>query len=163
MDPQTRETGGDIGWARRGENVAEFDRWLFGSSFVAALQPGQMSPVVELPLGYYIIRVDRVQPGEVKAHQIVIAPKIDSLDVARARQCREGGWASDIRHAREEIPRLPAEEHPDAVGARPTPNAEAFLLHKPQKTSSFQIPGQQRPDVRNRCAIAQPRKPASAP
>ena len=65
MDPQTRETGGDIGWARRGENLPDFDRWLFGSPFLAALSPGQISPVVELPFGYYIIRVDRVQPGEV--------------------------------------------------------------------------------------------------
>jgi len=63
MDLQTKETGGDIGWARRGENLPDYDRWLFGTGFLAPLPPGQLSPVVELPLGFYIIRVDRVQPG----------------------------------------------------------------------------------------------------
>jgi peptidyl-prolyl cis-trans isomerase SurA len=79
MDPGSRDNGGDLGWNRRGRMVAEFDRWMF------ALPPGQISPVVETPFGYHIIRVDRVQPGEVKARHILIAPKIDSADVARAR------------------------------------------------------------------------------
>lgn len=78
MDPGSRENGGDLGWNRRGRMVAEFDRWMF------ALPPGQLSPVVETPFGYHIIRVDRVQPGEVKARHILIAPRIDSADVKRA-------------------------------------------------------------------------------
>jgi peptidyl-prolyl cis-trans isomerase SurA len=78
MDPGSRDNGGDLGWNRRGRMVAEFDRWMF------ALPPGQLSPVIETPFGYHIIRVDRVQPGEVKARHILIAPKIDSADVARA-------------------------------------------------------------------------------
>jgi peptidyl-prolyl cis-trans isomerase SurA len=79
MDPGSKDNGGDLGWNRRGRMVAEFDRWMF------ALAPGQLSSVVETPFGYHIIRVDRVQPGEVKARHILIAPKVDSLDVARAR------------------------------------------------------------------------------
>jgi peptidyl-prolyl cis-trans isomerase SurA len=78
MDPGSRDNGGDLGWNRRGRMVAEFDRWMF------ALPPGQVSPVIETPFGYHIIRVDRVQPGEVKARHILIAPKVDSADVARA-------------------------------------------------------------------------------
>jgi parvulin-like peptidyl-prolyl isomerase len=85
MDLKTKETGGDLGWQRRGDNLAEFDRWLFGSVYVPGLQPGELSPVVETPFGYHIIRVDRVQPGEVKAHQILIAPTVDSADVARTK------------------------------------------------------------------------------
>ena len=78
MDPGSREKGGDLGWNRRGVMVPEFDRWMFG------LAPGQLSPVVQSVFGYHIIRVDRVQPSEVKARHILIAPKIDSADVVRA-------------------------------------------------------------------------------
>ena len=78
-DSVTRELGGDLGWNRRGRMVPEFERWMFG------LRPGDLSPVIETAHGYHIIRVDRVQPGEVKARHILIKPAIDSLDVARAR------------------------------------------------------------------------------
>jgi len=81
-DPGTKDNGGDLGWNRRGKMVPEFDRYLFG---FYALQPGQLSPVVETPFGYHIIRVDRVNAAEVKSRHILITPKIDSADVARAR------------------------------------------------------------------------------
>jgi peptidyl-prolyl cis-trans isomerase SurA len=49
-----------------------------------SLQPGVISPVVESAFGYHIIRVDRVQPAEVKARHILIRPVLDSADEARA-------------------------------------------------------------------------------
>ena len=79
MDPGSKELGGDLGWNRRGAMVPEFDRMMF------ALPPGQVSPIVETVFGYHILRVDRVQPAEVKARHILIRPRIDSADVARAR------------------------------------------------------------------------------
>ncbi len=79
MDLASRPQGGDLGWNRRGTMVPEFDRVMF------ALAPGQVSPVIETPFGYHIIRVDRVQAAEVKARHILISPTIDSADVARAR------------------------------------------------------------------------------
>src|SRR5687768_8653825 len=78
MDPSSKELGGDLGWHRRGAMVPEFEKWMF------ALAPGQLSPVVETTFGYHIIRVDRVQPGEVKARHILIRPVIDSSDIAAA-------------------------------------------------------------------------------
>jgi peptidyl-prolyl cis-trans isomerase SurA len=77
----TRDVGGDLGWARRGVMVPEFERWLFPPY---GLAPGQLSPVVETPFGYHIIRVDRVQPAEVKSRHILIRPAIDQADIARA-------------------------------------------------------------------------------
>jgi hypothetical protein len=59
--------------------VKEFDAMMF------ALPVGRVSPVVETPFGYHIIRVDRAQPSEVKARHILIRPTVDSADVVRAR------------------------------------------------------------------------------
>jgi peptidyl-prolyl cis-trans isomerase SurA len=78
MDP-SKDVGGDLGWARRGQMVPAFEWWLF------TLPPGQTSPVVETCYGFHIIRVDRVQPGEVKSRHILIRPTIDSTDIARGR------------------------------------------------------------------------------
>jgi peptidyl-prolyl cis-trans isomerase SurA len=80
MDPSTREQGGDLGWHRRGEFVPAFDRMYF------ALPPGQVSPIVKTTYGYHIIKIDRVQPAEVKGRHILIRPAIDSADVAAARR-----------------------------------------------------------------------------
>ena len=78
-DVGTKQSGGDLGWNRRGRMVPEFDRWMF------ALAPGKLSPVIETAFGFHIIRVDRVQPGEVKARHILITPTVDSADVVRAQ------------------------------------------------------------------------------
>jgi len=80
MDPGTKQLGGDLGWNRRGSGlVPEFEMVMF------ALRPGEVSPVIETAFGYHIIRVDRVQSAEVKARHILIAPAIDSADVAAAK------------------------------------------------------------------------------
>ena len=78
-DSASRELGGDLGWNRRGKMVPEFERWMFG------LRPGDLSPVVATQFGFHIIRVDRAQPGEVKARHILVAPVVDSADFRRAR------------------------------------------------------------------------------
>ncbi|MCC7055526.1 MAG: peptidylprolyl isomerase [Gemmatimonadaceae bacterium] len=95
MDPSNKETGGDLGWNRRGNMVPEFDRMMF------ALPPGVVSPVVETTFGFHIIRVDKVQPKEVKARHILIIPTLDSLDEQRAYRLADSvatAWRSGSRY-----------------------------------------------------------------
>ncbi|MBA3656670.1 MAG: peptidyl-prolyl cis-trans isomerase [Gemmatimonadaceae bacterium] len=79
MDPGSKAVGGDLGWTRRGATVPQFERMMF------ALNPGQISPVFETAFGFHVLRVDRVQTGEVKARHILIIPVIDSTDLERGR------------------------------------------------------------------------------
>lgn len=74
----SREQGGDLGWNRRGNLVPEFERVAF------AMPPGAVSGVVETTYGFHIIKVDRVQPAEVKVRHILIRPASDSADAAAA-------------------------------------------------------------------------------
>jgi peptidyl-prolyl cis-trans isomerase SurA len=81
QDPSTKDEGGALPWARRGKMVEPFDRAIFSGA-----PPGTVIPVpVETSFGFHIIRIDRVQPAQVKASHILIIPKIDSADEARAR------------------------------------------------------------------------------
>jgi peptidyl-prolyl cis-trans isomerase SurA len=79
MDPSSKELGGDLGWFRRGVMLRPFEDMAF------AMPVGRVSPIVETAYGFHIIRVDRAQPSEVKARHILIRPRIDSADAARAR------------------------------------------------------------------------------
>lgn len=79
MDPGSRDQGGDLGWARRGSGfVPEFERVIF------SLPAGAISPVFETSFGFHIVKIDRVQPAEVKSRHILIIPTVDSADVERA-------------------------------------------------------------------------------
>ena len=125
MDPGSKERGGDLGWNRRGNMVKEFDAMMF------ALPVGRLSPIVETPFGYHIIRVDRAQPSEVKARHILIRPTVDSADVTRARVLADSVRAalarganfdslSTLYHDKVEngtLPDFPRKDLPPAYGA----------------------------------------------
>ena len=144
-DPGSKANGGDLGWNRRGKMVPEFDRWMF------ALAPGQLSPVIETAFGYHIIRVDRVQPGEVKARHILIAPKVDSADVARARLAADS-IAAALR-AGAPFDSLAKIHHDFASGEEttlltpfpraqlPTAYQQAFADKQAKDIVTFEIPG----------------------
>lgn len=158
MDAESKDNGGDLGWARRGSNTAEFDRWLFGTPFIPPTQPGQLTPVFETSYGFHIVRVDRVNGAEVKARQILIAPKIDSADFERNHKLADsvaGLWRAgapfdslakkyhDYRGSEETSILTPFER--DKL---PTTYQKGFLLHKAGDIVVFQIAGSsKRPDV----------------
>jgi peptidyl-prolyl cis-trans isomerase SurA len=89
------DVGGDLGWNRRGAMVPEFEFWMF------RLAPGQISPVFRTAFGWHIVRVDRVQPAEVRARHILLRPHIDSSDVERARLRADSAtalWRQGVGH-----------------------------------------------------------------
>ena len=154
MDPGTKQLGGDLGWNRRGSGlVPEFEGVMF------ALRPGDVSPVIETAFGYHIIRVDRVQAAEVKARHILIAPVIDSADVARARveadtvaaQWRRGASydslvvkhhdATEEKGVLQPFPRdsLPASYQTALTGAKANDITSPFQLVNPRGAPKYAV------------------------
>src|SRR3989442_15860401 len=79
-DSGSREAGGELGWFRRGRMVKEFEDAAF------RMRPGDISGVVGTEFGYHIIQAERVQPAEVEARHVLLAPVISAAQLALARR-----------------------------------------------------------------------------
>jgi peptidyl-prolyl cis-trans isomerase SurA len=78
-DSITRESGGELGWFRRGTMVRNFDAVAF------RLRPGQISEPVYTEYGFHIIKVERAQAAEVLARHILIIPDLSPQQIERYR------------------------------------------------------------------------------
>ncbi len=79
QDPGTRAQGGDLGWFERGQMVRPFDEAAF------ALEPGEISDIVQTPFGFHLIRVDERETPEFESERDdfrlqVIAQRLTSAD-----------------------------------------------------------------------------------
>ncbi|MDZ4713321.1 MAG: peptidylprolyl isomerase [bacterium] len=74
-DSMSAIQGGDLGYARKGTFVKEFEETVFN------LNPGEVSEVVETQFGYHIIKLNEKLGDKVKSQHILIKfPKFESSD-----------------------------------------------------------------------------------
>ncbi len=83
----TASSGGDLGWAKRGDYVREFETAVFG------LQEGQISGVIKTQYGYHIVQLMERRGESVRARHILLqlprGAAADSLTVQRLRDIRQ--------------------------------------------------------------------------
>jgi peptidyl-prolyl cis-trans isomerase SurA len=75
-DPSAKE-GGDLGFLKRGEILPEFEVKAF------SLNPGEISDVVQTPLGFHIIKLDEKKDEQIHVHHILIKIQPSPADSAR--------------------------------------------------------------------------------
>lgn len=78
-DTESAKRGGELGFAKRGTFVAEFEGAVF------SLKPDEISDIVETEYGFHIIQLLERRGNSVKARHILIAPKITSEDEKLAK------------------------------------------------------------------------------
>lgn len=79
-DPGSRRRGGDLGPVPRGVMAPEFEQAAF------ALQPGEVSGLVQTNFGYHIIRVEEKTPASVQPFDEVREQLIKRLTIEKKRE-----------------------------------------------------------------------------
>jgi peptidyl-prolyl cis-trans isomerase SurA len=78
-DPATAKNGGDLGFFSKGSMIEKFEKVAF------ALNPGEISDLVETQFGYHIIRVEEKKENAVRARHILILVGPTEEDSVRVR------------------------------------------------------------------------------
>jgi peptidyl-prolyl cis-trans isomerase SurA len=80
-DPGTAQSGGDLGWFKRGSLDSTFELAAF------KVPVGQVSGIVQTPFGYHLIKVEEADPakGEIHARHILFRVQPSEADANRAK------------------------------------------------------------------------------
>lgn len=81
-DPGSRDLGGDLGYNRFETWYTEFS----AAAFSPLLRPGEIVGPVRTPVGFHIIKLERVRGPERQVRHILLRPEITAADRSRARQ-----------------------------------------------------------------------------
>ncbi len=79
MDPGSGARGGDLGFAKRGSYVPEFEAAVF------SLKEEELSEIIETEYGFHIIKQLERRGNNVRARHILIKPDLTETDMADAR------------------------------------------------------------------------------
>ncbi|MBC7237062.1 MAG: peptidylprolyl isomerase [Chloroflexi bacterium] len=94
VDTSNKDNGGDLGWFARGRMVPEFEEAAF------ALEPGEISDVVQTSFGFHIIKVEERDPNrELDAYALEEAKQkaIDDWFAAQRETLKvERNWNSSM-------------------------------------------------------------------
>ncbi|MCR9100508.1 MAG: peptidylprolyl isomerase [bacterium] len=78
-DDGSARAGGDLGWAKRGRYVPEFEAAAF------RLEKDEISPVIESEFGFHIIQMLERRGNSIRVRHILIKPDITDADLELAR------------------------------------------------------------------------------
>lgn len=79
MDPGSAARGGDLGFAKRGAYVPEFEATVF------SLGKGQVSEVIETEFGFHVIKMLERRGNTIRARHILIKPDLTDADFNAAK------------------------------------------------------------------------------
>ncbi|AFK03816.1 PpiC-type peptidyl-prolyl cis-trans isomerase [Emticicia oligotrophica DSM 17448] len=79
-DPGSRQFGGDLSWAKRGQMVPQFE------AVAMKLKPNEISDVVESDFGLHLIQTLEVRGQEYHARHILLRPDYNRLDITDAKK-----------------------------------------------------------------------------
>jgi peptidyl-prolyl cis-trans isomerase D len=145
QDPGSKDKGGELGWATRGNFVAEFEKTAF------ALSPGQTSDLVQTDFGFHIIQGEekesaRVKPlSEVKdeIEKAVKAQKASALLQQQANSAQDAAQKQGLEKAAAQAGSRVLESNPvsrnDSLpGVGPAPDLMSAIFGNNEKAPQLQ-------------------------
>jgi peptidyl-prolyl cis-trans isomerase SurA len=78
-DPGSGKQGGDLGWAKRGNFVPEFEAAAYN------LEPGEYSGIVETEFGYHLIQLLELRGNTIHTRHILVKPEVEEQDLITAQ------------------------------------------------------------------------------